>query len=272
MRIYISSDIEGVAGVVTPQQGQPGNGEYERARRLMTEEVNAAIEGALEGGATEILVNDAHGPMTNLLPELLHPAAELIQGKPKPLNMFCGLDAGHAAVFCLGYHARASEHGVLAHTTNGFAFRAVRLNGRPLGEAGIYGAYAGSLGVPVALVSGDDRCVAELRAHFPEAEFVQTKQALGNRAARSLPLPAARAALREGAARAIRRAGTIPPFRIDGPYTLELEMGGPALADLAATLPPAERRDGVTIALPAGSVADAIRWMNAVSAMTAFLR
>ena len=114
MKIYISSDIEGVAGVITPQQGQPGNGEYERARRLMTEEVNAAIEGALEGGATEILVNDAHGPMTNLLPELLHPAAELIQGKPKPLNMFCGLDAGHAAVFCLGYHARASEQGVLA--------------------------------------------------------------------------------------------------------------------------------------------------------------
>jgi D-amino peptidase len=272
MSIYISADIEGVAGVVSPLQTQPGNPEYERARRLMTEEVNAAIEGALEGGATQILVNDAHGPMINLLPELLHPAAELILGKPKPLNMFAGLDATHAGVFCLGYHARASEFGVLAHTTNGFAFRAVRLNGRPLSEAGIYGAYAGSLGVPVVLASGDDRCVAELRQHFPEAEFVEVKQALGNRAARSLPLPAARAALREGALSAVRRIGAIPPFRIDGPYTLELEMGGPALADLAATLPPAERRDAVTVALPASSVADAIRWMNAVSAMSAFLR
>ena len=272
MKIYISADIEGVAGVMTPQQGQPGNTEYERARRLMTEEVNAVIEGALDAGATEILVNDAHGPMTNLLPELLHPVAEVIQGKPKPLNMFCGLDASYAAVFCTGYHTRASEQGVLAHTTNGFAFRSVRLNGQPLGEAGIYGAYAGSLGVPVAFVSGDNLCVAELRDHFPQAEFVQVKQALGNRAARSLPLPAARNALREGAARAVRRAVTIPPFRIDGPYVLELEMGGPALADLAATLPPAEWRDGVTVALPADSVADAIRWMNSVSAMSAFLR
>lgn len=271
MRVYISADIEGVAGVVTSLQGQPGNAEYERARRLMTEEVNAAIEGALEGGATAILVNDAHGPMTNLLPELLHPAAELIQGKPKPLDMFPGLDAGHAGVFCVGYHARASAFGVLAHTTSD-AFRAVRLNGRPLGEAGIYGAHAGSLGVPVVLVSGDDRCIAELREHFAAAEFVQVKQALGNCAARSLPLPVVRAALREGAARAVRRAGAIPPFRIDGPYTVELEMSRPDLADLAAILPPAERRDALTVALPAATVAEAIGWMNAVSAMSAFLR
>ena len=91
MKIYVSADIEGVAGVVSPEQGRPGNAEYERARRLMTEEVNAAIEGALAGGATAILVNDSHGPMTNLLPELLNPAAELILGKPKPFNMFAGL-------------------------------------------------------------------------------------------------------------------------------------------------------------------------------------
>ena len=91
MRVYISADIEGVAGVVASQQGQPGNGEYEKARILMTNEVNAVIEGLVEAGATEILVNDSHGPMTNILPSLLHPAADLILGKPKPMNMACGL-------------------------------------------------------------------------------------------------------------------------------------------------------------------------------------
>ena len=93
MKIYISADIEGVAGVVSPQQGQPGNPEYERARRLMTEEVSAAIDGAFAGGATEVLVNDSHGPMTNIIPELLDPRAELILGKPKAANMCAGLDA-----------------------------------------------------------------------------------------------------------------------------------------------------------------------------------
>jgi D-amino peptidase len=148
MRIFISADIEGVAGVVSPLHGQPGNGEYERARRLMTEEVSAAVAGAFDGGATEVVVNDSHGPMINLLPELLDPRAELILGRPKPMNMFASLDGGFAGVFCTGYHSGAGRHGVLSHTINGFAFAAIRLNGIDCAEATLYGAYAGSLGVP----------------------------------------------------------------------------------------------------------------------------
>ncbi|SKA27042.1 D-amino peptidase [Consotaella salsifontis] len=272
MKLYICADIEGVAGVVKSEQCSPGNTEYERARRLMTEEVNAAVEGGLAAGANEIVVNDAHGPMTNLLPELLHPAAELILGKPKPLNMFAGLTKDFDAVLCIGHHAAAGGFGVLAHTTNGFAFRAVRINGRALGEPGIYGAYAGSLGVPVALISGDDRCANENRELFPQAEMVVVKSALGSNAARNLPLQSARQVIREGTTRALERLGSLKPFIIESPFELEFELNHGALADLAEALPPARRIDARRVQLPAASLADVIGWMNAISAMSAFLR
>ena len=272
MKIYISADIEGVAGVVSPEQCRPGNAEYERARRLMTEEVNAAIEGALAGGATAVLVNDSHGPMTNLLPDLLHPAAELILGKPKPFNMFAGLEADHALIFCTGYHASAANFGVLAHTTNGFAFRSVEIDGRALGEAGLYGAYAGERNIPVGLVTGDDVCVEEHRPLFPGAEFVQVKRALGNRAAHSLGITTARTAIRAAAERATRRAAEIRPFRIEQPHELVLDMTGAALADLVETIPVSRRLGPTRVGLPLTSMADAVRWMNTASAMSAMLR
>src|SRR5690349_2561862 len=218
MKIYISADIEGVAGVVNPQQGSMGNGEYERARRLMTLEVNAAIDGAIAGGAGEVLVNDSHGDMRNLLPDELDPRAELILGKPKPLNMFEGLTRDHAGVICLGYHARSREAGVLAHTTNGFALGRIRLNDAELGEAGLYGAYAGSLGVPVIMLSGDDRLEAESESLFPEAQFARVKHAIAQRAARSLSPERARGLIRAKAEAAVRHVASIKPFVIQGPY------------------------------------------------------
>lgn len=272
MKIYICADIEGVAGVVNPEQTRPGNPEYERARRLMTLEVNAAIEGALRAGATEILVNDAHGPMTNLVTETLHPEARLILGKPKPLNMFEGLDRSFAAVFCIGFHARAGAMGVLAHTVNGFAFTDIRLNGISYGEAGLYGTYAGMLGVPVALISGDDCCLAENRELFSGAVLVETKRALGNRAANNLPVEAARAAIRDGAYRAVTSLPGMAPFVLEPPFVLELVLTQPALADLAAIIPGARRIDALTVAFDAPNPEIAIRWVNTVSALSSFLR
>ncbi|ALG72862.1 D-aminopeptidase [Azospirillum thiophilum] len=277
MKIYISADIEGVAGVVSQQQVTPGNTEYERARRLMTAEVNAAIEGAVAGGASEILVNDSHGPMLNLLPDELHPAAELILGRPKPIGMFAGLEPGTAGVMCVGFHSSARQYGILAHTTNSFAFGRVVVNGLELGEAGNYGAYAGEIGVPVILLSGDDRFAAEMAPLFPDAEQVVVKHALGQRAARAVAPSVARDRIREAAARAVRRASSIPPFRVpprgDGaPYRLEIEMNSPALADLASLIPVSERLDPVTIRLPAASMAAALGWINTLSAMSASLR
>lgn len=272
MKIYISADIEGVAGVVNPQQTQMGNGEYERARRLMTQEVNAAIEGAFAGGAGEILVNDAHGDMRNLLPEELDPRAEVILGKPKPLNMFEGLTRDHAGVICLGYHGRARAPGVLAHTTNGFAFGRIRLNGMDLGEAGLYGAYAGSLGIPVILLTGDDCLEAEMRPHFPEAHYAIVKYAIGQRAARNLSPERARNLIRARAEAAVRQASAIRPFVVQGPYRLEIELNTPALCDLAAVIPAATRRDAMTVEFAPDTVEHAVRWINTLSALSVAMR
>jgi D-amino peptidase len=274
MKIYISADIEGVAGVVSPQQGQPGNTEYERARRLMTEEVSAAIDGAFAGGATEVLVNDSHGPMTNIIPELLDPRAELIIGKPKPANMCAGLDATFGGVFFLGYHTGARRPGVLAHTVNGFAFGAIRVNGELCSEATLNGAYAGSLGVPVLLLSGDDQTAEECGVHFPRAERVVTKHALSARAARGIAPSLARQRLR-AAAEAAMRAGSaspIPPFTIQGPFRLEVTLTTPVLADLMAIIPVAQRLDPVTVAFDARCMGDVLAWINTISALSAFLR
>ncbi len=272
MKIYISMDIEGVAGVVSRLHGEPGNPEYERARRLMTEEANAAIDGAFRGGATEVLVNDSHGPMINLLPEQLDPRAELITGKPKPVNMFAGLEADFAGAMCVGYHAGAGRFGVLSHTTNGFAFRAIRLNGLDCAEATLYGAYAGSLGVPVIMLSGDDVLAAECGPLFRGAEVAVVKRALGQRAARALSPERSRAAIRGAAERAVRKAGEVAPLRIEPPYRLEIDLNTPALADLAGTIPAATRVSPVTVAFTTDTVAAAIGWVNTISYMSAFLR
>ncbi|TMV83619.1 aminopeptidase [Thioclava sp. BHET1] len=271
MRVYISADIEGVAGVVAPAQCEAGHPEWEKARRLMVEEVNAVIEGLLEGGATEIVVNDSHGPMTNLLPDLLHPAADLILGKPKPMNMACGLEAGHDLFCMVGHHSRAGGAGVLAHTTNGAAFTEVRLNGVAQGEPALYGAYAAELGVPVGLITGDDVTCAENRSLFPEAEFAEVKQAIGQRAARSLSIPRARALLRDRAAAAARRTHS-RPVAPKGPFRVEFTLSRPALADQMAILPPAIRLSPTTVGFDCTRMAEVIGWMSALSAMSFALR
>ena len=272
MKIYISADIEGVAGVVVPLHGQPGNPEYERARRLMTEECSAAVDGAFAGGATEVVVNDSHGPKLNLLPELLDPRAELILGQPKPMSMCAGLDTGFAGVFFLGYHSGAGQPGVLSHTVSSAAFRAVRLNGQDCAEATLYGAYAGSLGIPVILLSGDDAMAAQCGPLFPRAEIAVVKQALGQRAARAMSPTRARACIRDAAERAVKQASAITPFRIAPPCRLELDLTSPALADLVAVIPAAERTGPGSVAFQAESVKDAIRWMNVASALANALR
>ncbi|MCW3473565.1 M55 family metallopeptidase [Limobrevibacterium gyesilva] len=272
MKIFISADIEGVAGVVTPQHGQPGNAEYERARRLMTEEVNAAIAGAFDGGASAVLVNDSHGPMVNLLPDALDPRAELILGRPKPTSMFAGLDGDFAAAFCTGYHSGAGQHGVLSHTINGFAFAAIRVNGIDCAEATLYGAYAGSLGVPVALLTGDDRLQAQCAPLFPGVRTAVVKHALGQRAARALSPQSACALIRATAEHAVRNLADCRPFVIPGPHRLEIDLNSVALADLAETIPVATRIAPRSVAFAADTMRAVIGWINTISAMSATLR
>lgn len=272
MKIFISADIEGVAGIVVPAHGEAGNLEYERARRLMTSEVNAAITGAFDGGATEVLVNDSHGPQMNLLPDELDPRAEVILGRPKPGGMCAGLDPSFAGVFFTGYHAGAGRHGVLSHTINGFAFYAIRVNGIDCAEATLYGAYAGSMGVPVALLTGDDQLMLQCAPMFPGAKTVTVKHAIGQRAARSLSPGKACHAIRHGAEAAVRGLAACKPTVIEAPYRLEIDLTLAAIADQAAIIPGAERLTPRSVAFQAHSMVDVLGWINTISALSAFFR
>ena len=272
MKILISVDIEGVAGVTHAQQVRPGNPEYEQARRWMTAEADAAARGALAGGADVVIVNDSHGGFRNLLRDQLDDRIQLISGKPRNLGMMSGVP-GCDAVFLVGYHAGASCVGVLAHTINSFAFRRVRVNGDVLNEAGLYGAVAAEYGVPVALMSGDDAFIAETRDRFPDALAVQTKKAIGQSGAVSLSPAQACARLHEAAVQAVGRLGglAVRPPRA-GMQHCELEVQTPGLADLFCQWPSLRRLDAVTLAFEGDSMEAVVRQLNCLSAMSFMLR
>jgi D-amino peptidase len=272
MRILIVADIEGVAGVVHPDQTREGKGEYERARRWMTREVDAAIGGAFDGGATEVRVADSHGAYRNLLADELDPRARLVGGKPRPQSMMGGLTADTAAAMLVGFHARGGARGVLAHTINSAAFARLWLNECELGEAGLYSALAGELGVPVVFASGDDVFVAETRPLLPQCVFATTKEALGRHSAVSLSPEASCEAIRAAARQAMSLIPTARPLRMDTPAQVRLQTQTPAHADLFCQWPALERLDGVTLCFTAASVDHAVRMINCLSSMAAALR
>jgi len=272
MKILISVDIEGVAGVFHSQQVRAGNAEYERARRLMTEEANAAIAGAFDGGASEVWVNDSHGDFRNMPPELLDARAQVIQGKPRYLGMVAGVELGMDGVCMIGYHSRAGGSGILAHTINSFAFAGVEIGGQPLGEAALYGALAGEYGVPVLMASGDDAFIAENRPLFPHATFVQTKRAAGQTSGVSLSPARSCAAIRKGVAAALAARPQARPLLLGKPLPVTLRTQTPALADLFCQWPAFERRGPTELRFDAPSVEAAVRMLNCCSAMSAMLR
>ncbi len=272
MKVLISTDIEGVAGVVSQQQTRSGNPEYERARLLMTHEANAAIAGAFDGGATEVLVNDSHGDYRNMPAELLDPRARYVLGKPRYLGMMAGVDDGVDAVCMVGYHSRAQGRGILAHTINSFAFARVSFNGQEMGEAGIYGALAGEHGAAVVMASGDDVFIEEHRSLFPGAVFVQTKRATGQTSGISLSPAESCAAIRKGVAQALAQRADARPLRLELPLQVRIQTQTPALADLFCQWPELRRLDGDEIVFEAPTVAAAVRMVNCLSAMSALLR
>lgn len=269
MKVYLSVDMEGVAGVASWPQVEPQDPAYALAREWMIEEANAAIEGALEAGATEILVNDAHDGMRNLPLDRIRPPARLITGGLKPLGMMAGIDASFDAAFFVGYHARGGSEGVLAHTWSSLV-TSVRLNGQETGEWGLNAMIAGHFGVPVVLVTGDDRLADEVREGLPGAEMVVVKEALSRYAAVSLPRQEATAAIRAGAARAVERAASVAPFRPGTPIRLEVEFGSPERADEAATLPRAERISARGVAFTAEDGLEAWRAFYTFMALAAY--
>jgi D-amino peptidase len=250
MRVYISVDMEGISGVVHEDQTDPIEprhaGEYNRFRRLMTNEANAAITGALDAGATSVLVNDSHWLMRNLLAEELHPAAELLSGGPKLLSMIEGIDAGFDAAMFIGYHARAgTARAIIDHTYTSRVYE-VRINGQPVGELALNAAIAGLHGVPVALVSGDQAIASEARLLLgDQVETVVVKQSVGRFAARSLAPTVACQRIRTGAAAALRKKHI--PFTFDPPIGVEVDFVESHMADMAELVPGSQRVGGRTV-------------------------
>ena len=246
-RVYISVDMEGIAGISHARPTERGDSGYAASCALMTGEANAAIEGALAAGAAEILVNDSHGQMYNLLPLELHPAARLLQGQ-KAWSMVAGAlpradGASFDVALFVGYHARAGHpFGTIAHTFSDEAVE-TRLNGRPTGEYGVNALILGAWGIPVGLVAGDDALAAEVEGWLPWAERVVVKQAHGTSGAASLHPTAARDAIRVAAQRAVERAtrGELEPLVVDRPVVIEVDHRRGLEADFAAIQPGAER-------------------------------
>ncbi len=238
MKVFISADMEGTAGVTDWDQVMPGRPDYTRFRRLMTEEVNAAILGAIEAGAREIVVSDAHNTMRNLLIEELHPQAQLVSGSPKPYSMMQGINPSFDAAFFTGYHAAAgTQDAVLDHTYSSLAVRQIKLGTLVVGEAGLNAALAGHFKVPVALVTGDGTAVAQTKKLLPHVEAVAVKDAIGRVAARSCQPVEARRRIKEGAVRAVKRAKDLKPLVLPRPVSLELEWMYTGMADRCMLIP-----------------------------------
>ncbi|PWR07130.1 aminopeptidase [Micromonospora sicca] len=261
LTVLISADLEGISGIVHVTETNPGGYDYERSRKLMTAEVNAAVAGVLDAEPDAVvLVADAHGPYRNLLVEELDQRARLVRGKPRPLGMMAGLDAGADAVLFVGYHARAgSGPAVLAHTMSD-AVLEVRLNGRPVGEIGLNAALAGHFGAPVVLISGDDAACAELREFVPGAVTVEVKRALGQAAADVLHPGKAQERLRQAAGRAVQQRGQVQPLVLSGPVEVEVDLYGPYTVDLATLVPGFARAPGArTVTFTCRDMAEAYR-------------
>ena len=246
MKLLISADMEGISGVVSSDHTTSNHKEYERFRKLMTAEVNAAIEGALAAAADHIIVNDSHGSMTNILIEELNPTTELISGSPKPFGMMQGIGPEVDAVFFVGYHASSGTGAaVLEHTWSSSTVFSVQLNDQAVGETGLNAALAGAFGVPVVLVTGDQAVVEEARALLGDIETVTVKESITRVAARCLHPQVARRQIREAAQRAVRLK--ISPFVLPPPITVRIVFQRALYADLAALAPGSLRMDGHTV-------------------------
>jgi len=248
-KIYISADMEGVTGVVSTEDVSPGRQNYERFRKLMTQDVNAAVEGAVEAGATEVLVNDSHAEMINILIEELHPKANLISGERKPLYMMEGINESFECAMFVGYHSMVGGKGVLSHTMSGVS--RVLLNGRPTSEAEINAALAGHFGVPVTMISGDQFTVAEVKEVLGGVEGAVVKYAIDRGSARCLHPETTRKIIKQAAYNAVKKAAAIQAYRPKTPIEFEFEFLQPSMASRASYLPFVQQLDPRTVKVSA---------------------
>ena len=259
MKVFISADIEGISGIVSTAQIYPENYGYQRAQMLMTDEVNAAIEGAIEAGADEIVVNDSHGPMTNIIIERLNPAAQLITGTPKRLGMMEGIDETFDAAIFIGYHARMNSGGILCHTYNGAVNANVNVGGVDSGEFFLNASVAGFYNVPVVLVSGDDVLSEEVEDINNQIERVIVKESRGRYAGKCLVPSIAQSLIRRKTAEALKRCSMIEPVRINGPLLLKMTFVDSGQAEVASIMPHTELIHPNTVSFKADNAVECYR-------------
>jgi len=262
--VFISIDMEGIAGIAHLRQVWRGTDDFPAARELMTGEANAAVAGAFDGGATSVVVNDSHGDMYNLLPEKLDPRAELIIGSPKTLSMMQGFGPDFDVALFIGYHAAAgTQAAVLDHTYSGRLIYEVRLNGEPATEAELNAAFAGTHGVPVGLVSGDDKACAQAAKRLPGIRTVVVKEGYGRNVAKSMHPQAAREAIRRGASETVSARGELTAYRPDPPFVVEADVANTSAADLCGLAPGTERVGPRTVRFETQDFREAFRCLLA---------
>lgn len=252
MKIWISYDMEGVAGIVDWDQCRPGSDGYALGCALLLDEVNAAIEGAVAGGATEVLLNDSHSRMSNLDPRaVVHPdKVRFITGRHKPMYMMQGLDDTVDGAFLIGYHGSISgEPSTMSHTYNPEVFSGARVNGTWVGESGINALVTAHHGVPIALVTGDEVTWDETEPFAPDAEHVVTKTSITRASADSLHPTESCRRIHDAAERAARRVGEMASAPITAPATLELDLQTGDMADVATWVGGVDRTATRTVAI-----------------------
>ncbi|MDD8025571.1 MAG: M55 family metallopeptidase [Acidobacteriota bacterium] len=259
LKVFISVDMEGITGVVNWDDVTVGGLDYGLFRKLMTQEVNAAVEAAQAAGAAEIVVRDAHDTGRNILPDLLNPGAKLLRDwSYGPLSMMEGIDKTFDAVIFIGYHARASTpNGVLKHTMTTKLLDVI-INGLKMPEAGVNALIAGMFDVPVVLVTGDKAICGQARDLFGDVETVMVKEGIGS-AELGLSPQAAQAQIREKTIAALRRVKAFKPYKLAPPYTLDVAFADEAGAQKASWIPGAVRKDEHTVSFKADDVMTLIK-------------
>ncbi|MEN6561628.1 MAG: M55 family metallopeptidase [Acidobacteriota bacterium] len=261
LKVFISVDMEGVSGLINWDETSQGGPDYPLFRRLMTEEANAAISGALDAGATEIVVRDAHDSARNILPDLLRPEAKLIREWNGPLSMMEGIDRSFDAVVFVGNHARAgTPNAVLKHTMSLSLFDLI-LNGVRLPEAAWNAAIAGYFDVPVVFLSGDKAICQQIQEIIGPIETAAVKEGLGPAAVMLHPAKA-QEMIRKGVAAGLRNLKAAKPYKPAAPYKLELVFTDENLARRASLIPGADRTGERSVAFTSSDFMDIVKYFR----------
>jgi D-amino peptidase len=269
VKVFISVDMEGIWGVVHYEQTSSGSSGYGAARKWMVEDVNAVVVGLVEAGATEILVNDSHGSMRNIIADDLHPKASLISGKPKPLVMMAGIDSSFDACVFVGYHARAgTASAILDHTISGGSVRAIKINNIEMPELGLNGAIAGYFNVPVIMISGDEETCKQAKSILgDEIVTVSVKEGMGRYAAKLLPAAEARRLLKENAKKALLKRYKIPQFKLKPPFNIELEFLNSSQVEMPLLVPQVKSINPRTVAFSSNDFLEGFNLLRALIAL-----